>query len=191
VHESRENPGQPRWASHWRGARATVPSWSCNAGVRPATVSVPNMAWPNWLRTAANSTWGEGVSSLCGVPAADAARRAACSAADTAALVWMAQRPASMAAKKHRKKGGATKANSTVACPLPADARRRRIPPPTRQWYALWGRLHIGSRRGQWGTTMKLRSSAWSEPTVTRFAGVSLRGSTSVIQPPLREYSRT
>ncbi len=95
---------------------------------------VPNMACCNWVRMAPNSTCGEGVSSLWGEFAAAAARRSACSAADTDALVWMAHSPASMAAKKQRKNSGATKANSMVACPLPPAVRRREPPPPMHEW---------------------------------------------------------
>src|SRR3981081_3548192 len=78
---------------------------------------------------APNNTAGDGVSSLWGVLAADAASLAPCSAADTDALVWIAQRPASTAAKKHRKKSGATKANSTVACAQCRVARCRKTIP--------------------------------------------------------------
>lgn len=65
----------------------------------------------------ARSTAADGVASLCGVTAAAAASRAACSAAETEALVWIAQSAESSAAKKQRKNRGATKANSMLAWP--------------------------------------------------------------------------
>jgi hypothetical protein len=92
------------------------------------------MARCSWLRIAENNTCGEGVASLSGEVAAAAASLAACSAADTDALVWIAHRPASMAAKKQRKKSGATNANSMVACPLRAAAPRCEPRPPMAQW---------------------------------------------------------